>query len=237
MNDADVFLWGLLPEAAGIADPTGEWADILGPDPADDGPGYPYVRSTGESGGNEHGRAATLAELRALAGESVTCQIGDVADRSPVGYRDLAVTVTVFGPEESYALAPAWCLWTERNRFRPESGGAELTAERADQLVELARRAHARTGSVLTYGDVLVDPYDPDVHPTRERVIARELGELYWLNVFDPRFVDAIGREDLLALDAYECGELSDGSVSLRVSERPTERDVPERRRLLGALR
>lgn len=59
----------------------------------------------------------------------------------------------------------------------------------------------------------MYDPYDHDLHPNHDRVIARDLSQLYWLNVFDPAFADAIGRDRLLATGAYGCGELPDGSV------------------------
>jgi hypothetical protein len=208
------------------------WSRIVVPDEG----AFAYNVFTDRSPDEGRGETEERDRLKTLFEAARSGMLGDAVSGRSVLYHDLALTVSMFESPETYALAPAWYVATDANQFRVKRVGEDVAAGRTEQLIELTTLAHQRTGAAFTYAEPLSEAYSLALHPDRERVSAGELEQLYWLNVFDSAFADAIGREKLLALDAYECEELPDGSVSLQMSERPTERDVPERRRLLEAL-
>jgi hypothetical protein len=215
MTSENVYLWGILPDDlpdGGMGGLLEVWLDIIEPD----GDTYPYVVRREGADENIWGESADRESLRTLFDECTSVKLANPAQRRSATYRDLSVTVTAFGPAKSHPRAPLWYLSSGTRQFRPDRGrDDESIVDRIAELLELAKTAHSRTEAVFTYADVMDEPYDHDVHPTRDRVVARGLEQLYWLNVFDSAFADAIGREKLLALDAYECEELPDGSVSL----------------------
>lgn len=234
MDDGSVNVVGILSDdpSEGMEELLDPWLDIVA---TDDG-GYPYTVRRERADGNEDGESSDRTELRELARESSTVKLGRAKGGNVVRYRDLEVTVTVHGPDCPYHLAPCWRVWTDQYQFRPALQPGDTAADRTEQLLELARIAHLRTGSVYTYAQRFAEVYDPAVHVDPERVRTGALDELYWLTVPGPDTVDAVGREALLAAGADRAEALGDGSVLLVVGDTPVERDVPAFRRFRDEL-
>lgn len=237
-NEPSVEMWGVLPD--GFTDDGAEalldqWLDLLSP-PEESS--YPYTISTEGQEGAESGEEPNLSDLRDRFRQCKTGMLGGGQEGRGMVFEDLELTVTIYGPRESYPLAPAWELWTDGNQFYPDSAGSpETAARRAEQLVELAKAVHQRTASVFTYADALADPHDPGVHVDRDRVRAGELDRLYWLNVFGPDCVEAVGRDALLEVDAHRSEGLADDSVLLVLGGNPVETDPAAYRRTEERLR
>jgi len=233
MDDGSVNLVGILPEepSVGMDDLLGPWLETV----AADGGSYPYTVYR-EHGDHEDGESSDRAELSELVRGSSTVKLGRARGGQLVRYRDLEVTVTVRGPDCPYHLAPCWRVWTDQYQFRPALQPGDTAAERTEQLLDLARTAHLRTGSVYTYAQRFAQVFDSSVHVDAGRVRAGGLDELYWLTVLGPDTVDAAGRDALLAAGADRAEPLEDGSVLLVIGDTPVEREVPAFRRFRDGL-
>lgn len=113
----------------------------------------------------------------------------------------------------------AWCR---------ESGHEE---ERAAQLVSLVRAIAARLPISYGYAHSFTDyRLGPEPSLIYKKFAPEQAIGTYWLNVYGPRLVDAIGRARVLSTPAAHVEELPHGAVLLLTRPTPADFDSEEAR-------